>query len=480
METTFAPVWLGGTLLPSVPTKRRKSEKEHKCKICDKRFSRQEHCVRHERGRKQDDSYRGFPRASLTEAKDTQERPFPCRYCERHYARRDLVTRHEKSLRVDVYRTRSQPPSQKRSTISSSVNVEPQAFSAIEIDNVPPNIDAGNAEPQDLSNLVSLRPSGSMGHDPSNESTETTSEYSEEQPPTTHPLAPHNSISLANGNNTGLVQTSSSFPDFGAQIMYETDPSQLSFPQLFDMQFDTFDFFSDMPISEGGGLYSPTVSNNLLIFNGGKMREHEPSQANDPGFSPTAQSLPVNGTPASDQTKIVHGYPFRPPSFCMTEPVRDLLLQDLGHKLSSDHRQKLRLPSRNILNRFVGTYLLCFHQHYPIIHVPSVALEQLPAALVLAICSIGALYCLDRKNAAYLQQLADHYLDDVISVSKSRLSIPLLTRKRLLKPDRRSMVYRHCLFGSSRANSYLLSLEHLAEFRKLSRQRSVLWISFQW
>ncbi|KAK6004309.1 hypothetical protein QM012_008171 [Aureobasidium pullulans] len=63
------------------------------------------------------------------------------------------------------------------------------------------------------------------------------------------------------------------------------------------------------------------------------------------------------------------------------------------------------LLSLQDMHQFMKCYMVCFHRHCPIIHLPSLDLKATPA-LILAMCAIGALYRLRRKTAHDLWQCA--------------------------------------------------------------------------
>jgi len=72
------------------------------------------------------------------------------------------------------------------------------------------------------------------------------------------------------------------------------------------------------------------------------------------------------------------------------------------------------LMSLQDMQQFVKCYLICFHKHFPIIHLPSLDLTTIPCHLMLAMCAIGALYRLRRKTAHNLWQCADQICEKVI------------------------------------------------------------------
>lgn len=78
------------------------------------------------------------------------------------------------------------------------------------------------------------------------------------------------------------------------------------------------------------------------------------------------------------------------------------------------------LMSRQEMQQFLKCYLICFHKHCPIIHLPSLDLETVPCHLILAMCAIGALYRLRRKTAHDLWQCATQICDKVSMAEVSK------------------------------------------------------------
>ena len=64
------------------------------------------------------------------------------------------------------------------------------------------------------------------------------------------------------------------------------------------------------------------------------------------------------------------------------------------------------------MQQYMKCYLVCFHRHCPVIHLPSLDLRAVPG-LVLAMCAIGALYRLRRKTAHDLWQCASNICEKV-------------------------------------------------------------------
>ncbi|KAH7038993.1 C2H2 transcription factor [Macrophomina phaseolina] len=64
------------------------------------------------------------------------------------------------------------------------------------------------------------------------------------------------------------------------------------------------------------------------------------------------------------------------------------------------------LPSRHALSRFVAGYFIGFHEHYPMIHVPSFQPETTSVDLLLSMAALGAQYCREPEQGLKLFQVA--------------------------------------------------------------------------
>jgi len=65
------------------------------------------------------------------------------------------------------------------------------------------------------------------------------------------------------------------------------------------------------------------------------------------------------------------------------------------------------------LNNFLWEFFQCFQRHLPIFHVPTFSSATTPGPLLLALCSIGALYSLNRKHGSVLRLIASAAISSV-------------------------------------------------------------------
>ena len=117
-----------------------------------------------------------------------------------------------------------------------------------------------------------------------------------------------------------------------------------------------------------------------------------------------------------------------------------MTLDDIAYQsLRSDVAQRLarpgpdiKLPLVKICQSFLSSYVTSFHNHFPIIHLQSLCLRTTPSPLILAMCSIGALYRLDRRQARRLYEVAVHALESVSQCPNPKPQPPLPSRRILI------------------------------------------------
>ncbi|KAL1635139.1 hypothetical protein SLS56_001891 [Neofusicoccum ribis] len=102
---------------------------------------------------------------------------------------------------------------------------------------------------------------------------------------------------------------------------------------------------------------------------------------------------PVKPAPKTKSTTTVT-------SACREEVLRKLKL--FSHVVS----RSFILPSRHALSRFIFGYFTGFHEHYPMIHVPTFQLEEIPVDLFLAVAALGAQYCREPEQGLKLLRVA--------------------------------------------------------------------------
>jgi len=79
----------------------------------------------------------------------------------------------------------------------------------------------------------------------------------------------------------------------------------------------------------------------------------------------------------------------------------------------------LRVPRADIINRYVGAYIAGLHQHLPVLHLPTLDLNEMELPLLLALSGIGALYCFEDEDARKLHSISADLLYEVINLNPS-------------------------------------------------------------
>ena len=77
-------------------------------------------------------------------------------------------------------------------------------------------------------------------------------------------------------------------------------------------------------------------------------------------------------------------------------------MRDFGNVLPV----KYSIPSRHALQRFVSAYLAVFHEHFPILHVPTLSMTTIHVELFLGVAALGAVYCREKDKALELYSLS--------------------------------------------------------------------------
>lgn len=107
-----------------------------------------------------------------------------------------------------------------------------------------------------------------------------------------------------------------------------------------------------------------------------------------------------------------------PPKLSVSENTYRSICGDLQARVKKEEWDQSKLPGAQELQKFMESYISCFHRHFPIIHFPSLNLDSSPSPLILAICCIGAMYRLDRRRATILYELASPLLHSAIYPSR--------------------------------------------------------------
>lgn len=68
------------------------------------------------------------------------------------------------------------------------------------------------------------------------------------------------------------------------------------------------------------------------------------------------------------------------------------------------------MPRVSVINRYVSAYIAGLHQHIPFLHLPTLNLNEVELPRLLAMCSLGALYCFEKEHGRRLHIAAMLFL----------------------------------------------------------------------
>ncbi|USP74120.1 hypothetical protein yc1106_01394 [Curvularia clavata] len=125
-------------------------------------------------------------------------------------------------------------------------------------------------------------------------------------------------------------------------------------------------------------------------------------------LTPT-QELGLNRSIFQRLPTVLHESSTGLPNLSFNDADFDAFCTDITSRLGHDGGLHAFVSFKE-LQRFLMTYVDCFHRHLPLLHLPSISFGTTPSPLIISVCCIGALYRLDRKRARLLYELADRLL----------------------------------------------------------------------
>jgi hypothetical protein len=100
------------------------------------------------------------------------------------------------------------------------------------------------------------------------------------------------------------------------------------------------------------------------------------------------------------------------PAFTINEETLSSIKADVARRLGVDQlKGDAEMPTPKMCDDFLACYISNFHGHFPIMHLPTFSPSPQSSPLFLIMCSIGALYRLDRRRARRLYDTARKAMD---------------------------------------------------------------------
>ncbi|KAJ5616698.1 hypothetical protein N7537_001812 [Penicillium hordei] len=329
------------------------NSKPYQCHRCQRAFARLEHLQRHDRSH-------------------TKEKPFACDQCPKAFTRKDLLARHERlSHNPDA------SPTSNQTHTPSPAN--------------PPTLEG-------LDSLASVVPN----HAQSNRTLQRPDDHYPELSGVHRPML--GQLANTDGPSAGPT-TPSPAPDFGYALGGYGPGS------YHGHDFTSFLDSIPLPNHPFSPAYQPLPLFPPLQFSPvpdydqssdrGTLTETTPS-------TPSSSVLPRHGAQLpSLQPEGYHISPKarQPTGFVpVTAQCREKFLGML-----SDYANVVpdpSLPSRHALSRCLTGYVTGFHEHYPIVHLPTLDVESMTLPLFLSMAALGARYCREPDTSMRLYQIA--------------------------------------------------------------------------
>ncbi|KAJ5164072.1 uncharacterized protein N7500_005902 [Penicillium coprophilum] len=281
----------------------------------------------------------------------TKEKPFVCVQCPKAFTRKDLLARHERlSHNPDA------SPASNHTPTPSPAN--------------PPALDELDSLASAVTNHIQSNRSTLQGSD-------------DHFPALSRAVhRPMLSAQLASTDPSSIgPSTPSPGPDFGYALGGFGPGSYHATPAIPPLNFSALDYDRS---SDRGTLTETTPST--------------PSSSVLPRHGAQLPSLQPEGYHISPKARQPTGF------VPVTAQCRDKLLDML-----SDYANVVpdpSLPSRHALSRCLTGYVTGFHDHYPIVHIPTLNVDSMTLPLFLSMAALGARYCREPDTSMRLYQIA--------------------------------------------------------------------------
>ncbi|CZR54234.1 related to C2H2 transcription factor (AmdA) [Phialocephala subalpina] len=377
-----------------------KKPKRFLCKHCQRRFARLEHLQRHERIH-------------------TQEKPFGCRLCGHHFTRSDLLIRHERlthNRETSSVAQRNERDEDEDGASQSRPNKRRAATAPYGTDG---NHGTTGLTPQSMRHTSSSTNPTFTSPMIANQSDEYSlaalsmaAEYSSLHSSFLTPPAPD--------HNTSSYQ---SLPTQNDQIEMLSDPLALqntghmqglgleesldSLAAFLDNEPLSSYHFSSLTSAEQLPFFSPesfNYANDFLphhdtqLVPGSKQNHQHVEESNS--FSRFGSRLP-SLQPEEPRSRPEHQATQSRPFYEVSSDDRQNISSKL-EEFTSVLPEDFQLPTRLALCRYIAAYVNGFHEHLPLIHLPTMTIEGCAIELILGMAAVGAQYCFEGEKGVEL------------------------------------------------------------------------------
>ncbi|KAJ5647093.1 hypothetical protein N7490_003465 [Penicillium lividum] len=325
--------------------------KPYQCHRCPRSFARLEHLQRHDRSH-------------------TKEKPYVCNECPKAFTRKDLLARHERLAHqpgASPVSHQTISPSPVRSNLDGL-----DALASVVTDHAHSNRPMP-VRRDPFPDPMSVDRSSIIG--PGHCSTKQTG---------TTPLQ-GSEFGYSMGGFPAGAYDDNDFTSFLDSVPLPSHPFSPAFqplPLFPPLQFSPVADFEQT--SDRGPPTEPasTPSSSVLPRHGAQLPSLQPEGYQSPANKARQPTgfLPVT---AQCREKILH------------------LLADYSNVVPDPS-----LPSRHALSRCLTGYLIGYHDHYPIVHKPTLDVESMPPPLFLSMAALGARYCREPDTSLRLYQIA--------------------------------------------------------------------------
>ena len=164
------------------------------------------------------------------------------------------------------------------------------------------------------------------------------------------------------------------------------------------VDFDLPPSLLEVPMSAESESYEPLTP---------EIHDH-PQKPTSIGEGRRASSL---SNKISNVPRLINDMPPKPQPIYMDERKRAHLVADFTRRTAYRYDTRGDFPDCPSLLRYLTQFFQSFNSHLPIFHIPTFDPSRNPSPLVLAMCSLGAMFQLERRKAGRLRKSASSALD---------------------------------------------------------------------